>query len=111
MQKEILQKLPEIDIHVYTVWLPVLPDDERGKIRTSLLSDERVSHFWDPEAVTGTWFAERRGEELVFAWDLFLLYDGNAEWHQDRSGAVSIGNPVIKTREKLSAALDELLRG
>ena len=111
MQKEILQKLPELDIRVYTVWLHVLAGDERGKVRTSMMSDERVSHFWDPDGITGIWFGERKGEDLVFAWDMFLLYDRNAEWSQDRSAAVSFGNPVIRFRDRLSAALNDLARG
>lgn len=69
------------DVKVYSVWQPILPSDAKLTVgrATKRLSDPRVSHYWDGENVFAQTFAPVLGVEDQ-AWDVYLLYDGAAEW-------------------------------
>ena len=106
MRSEILDKVDDPTLKVYTVWLPCLDSDERTRVRTSLMADPRVTHYWDGELKVGTWF----GDEDRTAWDIYYLYDGSVKWTEKYPEPLtSWGFPVIKKSEKLTADLEELL--
>ena len=73
--------MPEADLRVYVVWLPVLsrmsPEALAGGARSGAkrLPDARVRHYLDPEARLGTEYT--RLLELPMedpAWDVFLVF-------------------------------------
>jgi hypothetical protein len=42
-------------------------------------------------------------------WDVYLLYDRNARWHDQPTQPVSSGSPIIGATDELSQALKALL--
>jgi len=60
----------------------MLPSDAKFAVgrATKNLPDPRVSHFWDADAVLAKSFAPVLGINDGRAWDVYLLYDQNAEW-------------------------------
>lgn len=80
------------DVAVYVVWSPQLGAAERHvPDATTLIPEPRVRHYWDPEALVGTLYMPVLGKLLgpayreladsgEAAWDVFLLFDGEARW-------------------------------
>ena len=88
MQQEVLEKHPALDIRVYTIWLPVYFSDTRSAWDANVMSDERVTHFWDEERIVGQWLVEHTNagsEGTIYGsyWDRYFLYDGSAAWEAD----------------------------
>ena len=77
-----LDNLKGQDVKVYSAWEPMLPSDGEYAVGrgTKNLTDPRVSHFWDANAVLAKSFAPVLGLNDGRAWDVYLLYDQNAEW-------------------------------
>jgi hypothetical protein len=76
-----LDTLKQKDIEVYAVWEPMLPSDARFTVgrATKRLADSRVNHFWDADGVLAKAFAPVLSIDGD-AWDVYLVYDRNAEW-------------------------------
>ena len=127
VQKD-LDEIPNGNLSVYAVWLPMLPGDARSKWNEGLLKDSRVEHFWDAGAkVVGRWFRDHV-EELhrekapgadhmqgAFgnqraAWDAYFLYGPDAKWDSTPQPIVSWGRPVFRTEERLREDLQALLK-
>lgn len=70
------------DVKVYSVWQPILPSDVKLTVgrATKTLPDARVSHYWDVEDTLTKAFAPVLSLEQD-AWDVYLLYDKDAEWN------------------------------
>jgi hypothetical protein len=79
--QQLLDDLKGQDVKVYSVWQPILPSDAKLTVgrATKRLSDPRVSHYWDNENLFAQSFAPVLGLDDQ-AWDVYLLYDGDAEW-------------------------------
>ena len=109
MQSEILDKHDDPNLKVYTVWLPMLGEDERSRIRTPLMADPRVRHYWDGDREIGAWFGKVT-PTVRMAWDIYFLYGSGADW-TDRfpEPMEGWGCPVIKFKEKLKEDLTRLL--
>ena len=78
-----LDKLGAPDLRVYAVWVPILRTDMRLAVSraTTWLPDERVSHYWDAEGDLVNAYSRILGlPDSRPAWDVYLLFDGNAEW-------------------------------
>ena len=78
-----LDKLDAPDLRVYAVWVPILRTDMRLAVSraTTRLPDERVSHYWDAEGDLVKAYSRILGlPDSRPAWDVYLLFDGNAEW-------------------------------
>ena len=66
---------------MYAVWLPILGIDSKASLPTATkrLSDSRVHQYWDAKAGLSRAFQPvLKTNETV--WDIYLLYDRNAEW-------------------------------
>ena len=50
---------PEADLRVYAVWFNMIFGDDENQWDDSLLTDERVTEFWDEDRLLGLWFAEQ----------------------------------------------------
>ena len=80
--QKVLDNLKGQDVKVYSAWEPMLPSDARYAVgrATKNLTDPRVSHFWDSDGVLAKSFAPVLGLQNGRAWDVYLLYDRDAEW-------------------------------
>lgn len=105
MQEEILEKQPDTDFRVYAIWMPLTWKDVRTEWDPELLSDARVSHYWDEECVSGFWFSEHVTGQKPVAWDAYFLYGADATWDDTLGPLVSTGYPIVAKSEKLQADL------
>src|SRR5258708_456926 len=80
--QQLLDNMKGQDVKVYSAWEPMLASDAKIAVgrATKNLPDPRVSHFWDADAVLAHSFAPVLGIKDGRAWDVYLLYDQNAEW-------------------------------
>lgn len=113
VQKEILAKYPDSSLRVYAIWLPMISDDSRSRWRQDLLTDSRVTHFWDEDRLVGRFFAKLSDPPPKggVQWDAFFVYGPEASWDETPPPLRSFGRTVMGTREKLRAALAPLLKG
>ena len=73
--------LKDQNIEVYSVWVPILPSYFELTVgrATKSLPDPRVHHYWDGGGELVRGYAPVLGIDDQ-AWDVYLLYDKNAEW-------------------------------
>jgi hypothetical protein len=94
---------------VYAVWFAMVPGDRRERWPSDLLSDSRVTHFWDEERVVGRFFGEQvtRLRQGLVEWDAWILYDPDSQWPTDGppTRRVGWGRTIVETREELSELL------
>ena len=67
---------------MYAVWVPILPTDAQIAVgrATKSLPDSRVTHYWDGKSEMVNGFAPVLDLGKRPAWDVYLVYDQNAEW-------------------------------
>ena len=109
MQAEIFGKYPDAELQVTAVWLPMWPGDGRSEWNPDLLSDARVTHFWDEERQAGLWFAQNVSSQTPIAWDIYFLYGAEATWADIPTPIVSYGRTIIAKKEQLRTDLMVLL--
>jgi hypothetical protein len=98
---------------VLAVWLPMLATDSRDGWDPTLLDDPRVTHLWDGDRVTGTWFADSKldlGYPGPVVWDAYLVFGPDARWGDPPSGFAGAGWTVIGRTDDLDAELERVLR-
>lgn len=104
---------PEADLWVYAVWFIMICGDDKNQWDDSLLTDERVTEFWDEDRLLGLWFAELEDfREEVFgpiAWDIFFLFGSESSWGVIPAPLVSTGNTVLRKSDTLRATIEPLL--
>ena len=112
VQKEILAKHPDSPLKVYAIWLPMIPDDARSRWQPGLLTDSRVTHFWDENCVVGRFFAKHSDppSRCEVQWDALFVYGPEASWDKSPAPLRSFGRPVKPAGRKLQAALVPLLK-
>lgn len=104
MRSNILEKHPSSQVRVYVVWLDVLAGDSRALVDRRVLNDPRVSNFYDPTRLVGTWFADRSNGRAGIAWDAYFLYGRDATWASEPGPLLSSGSTVIGSSGDLGAA-------
>jgi hypothetical protein len=68
------------DVAVYVVW-----SAQRGAMEhhvdgaTTLILDDRVRHYWDPDSRVGGAYEKYLGLDEP-AWDVWMLFDRDASW-------------------------------
>jgi len=103
---------------VYSIWVPILPSDAKFTVgrATKNLPDSRVTHYWDDGGKLVAGFAPVLGIDDK-AWDVYLLYDQNAEWKdtppkpaywQEQLG---ISDETKLDPPKLTAEINKMLSG
>lgn len=125
MKRKVLDAVPDSDLRVYVVWLPVLsrlsPEALAGGARSGAkrLADERVQHYLDPKLRLGNEYG--RLLELPLddpAWDAYLVFGPAARWkgtpprphfwmHQLGAGPEELrldGNKLAEVVKRLLAA-------
>lgn len=109
MQHKILEKYPDANVNIYAIWFDMFPGDARDKWKPTLLSDNRVMHFWDEGRIAGQWFAKNvRGRDGI-SWDIYFLYGPDANWQTIPSPLISSGSTVIGKRRQLERDILPLL--
>jgi hypothetical protein len=81
--QSILKNAQDNRIRAYFVWLPVMRSDDRESAleRSKEFTDQRLSHYWDGDGLTGkAWDGVLKTGQL--AWDVYLLYAPSASWEQ-----------------------------
>ena len=98
------------------LWEPMYPGDARGKIPTALFDDRRVTSFWDPHELSGTWFGRHahalNGFDGGIVWDAYYAFAANAHWGggaPDR--LVASGSDIIGNTAALERSFVPLLHG
>jgi len=79
----VLKTIPDKELAVFVVWMPVLERDDLLAAReaTSLLADSRVRHYWDGQRALGYPLGRTlQLKESQLAWDVYLVYGREAKW-------------------------------
>jgi len=96
------------------------PGDARRKWPPTLLTDQRVAHYWDEQRTLGTTYLsnltamlDRRAEATRqptadAMWDAFYLYPPGDRWQDPLPLPIRWGYPIMPTREELARELDSL---
>lgn len=109
--------MPDRDVEVYSVWVPILASDAQVTVgrATKFLPDSRVTHYWDSESELVNGFAPILGLGDRPAWDVYLLYDKDADWTDAPPKAVfwqeqlGISDETTLDTEKMSVKINRLL--
>ena len=109
---EILNGYRDANLKVYSVWYNMYPGDDRSKWNNTLLSDPRVTQFWDEEKIIGRWMVAKNVVDYPrdILWDAYLLFGPEAEWQDIPSQLISWGMPVYHRRHNLRNDLIPLLK-
>ena len=121
LQATILEKLPDAELTVYAIWTPAQGADDPSKVDPSVLTDSRVSHFWDVTGAIGRWFAEQEVylNELIegpIAYNFFSLHAADARWDEVPSplasfGGGSVNGSIMRFRGTLNRDVNRLVDG
>ena len=100
----------------------MVESDARDYWHPELLTDARVTHYWDGSRVVGAWFAPRTesadmkaalapnstglGQRIL--WDTFLVYGSESHWDEAPSHLRRWGRTILATRESLIQSIDSL---
>jgi len=110
VQENILEPNPDAGLVVYAVWFNMLVTDHRSRWDDSLLTDDRVIHFWDEEREVGGWYAQQGVYPFgSTAWDIYFLYGPDAQWDESPEPLLSSGFTIIVQSQKLLQDINPLL--
>jgi hypothetical protein len=108
VRSNVLAADPAAPLKVYVVWFDMLPGDDRSRLDTKVLSDPRVTNYWDAQKVVGNWYSHQVTHRRGTTWDAFFLYGPQARWTGAPGPVITSGGPVIGARDKLAAGLEQL---
>ncbi len=80
----VLNRIPDGDLEVHVVWMPVLPSDDRPSAleSRSLIDDPRAMHYWTDSQDLGSLYGRTlrlpSGRDL--AWDIYFVFDAGVTW-------------------------------
>ena len=95
-------------LKVYAVWFDMMTSDQRAEWPSKLLTDRRVTHFWDDRKLLGNWYATFRefskgsGNAV---WDAFFVYNSDSRWTDQPSGLIGWGSTIISHKNQLAEAV------
>ncbi|MFN6964473.1 MAG: hypothetical protein ACK4S4_11995 [Pyrinomonadaceae bacterium] len=109
--------LKDQNIEVYSVWVPILPSDFELTVgrATKSLPEPRVHHYWDGGGELVKGYAAVLGIDDQ-AWDVYLLYDKDAEWKDGPPKPIywqeqlGISEETKLDGAKLTAEINKLLK-
>lgn len=95
VNSELLGKLDDPRLQTFVVHTSVIGAEQKHVAPAAeLLTNAQVHHYWDPSGNVGRAISEslqlRRGDEVVYAWDVWMIYDHNA-----LMGGTSMPAPVL----------------
>ncbi len=85
LNRSLLSSTDDPRLQTFVVHVPVIGAKAKDIPPASrLLRNSHVRHYWNPSGTFGRQLAEaaglKRGDELVYAWDVWLIYGPNAKW-------------------------------
>ncbi|MCI0353974.1 MAG: hypothetical protein L0099_02890 [Acidobacteria bacterium] len=85
VNQALLAKTDDPRLQTFVVHVPVLGAKAKDVAPASkLLDNAHVHHYWNPSGAFGRELAEaaglKRGDELVYAWDVWLIYGPETIW-------------------------------
>ena len=87
VNKDLLSKTDDPRLQTFVVHVPVLSPPPQAKNvpeAATVLRNDHVHHYWNPSGSFGRELAEavglRNGDELVYAWDVWMIYGPEATW-------------------------------
>jgi len=109
---DILQENPAEPLSVFVGWFAVLGPDDASQVDTSLLNDERASHFWDSDGEVSAFFSAH-GDQMrlptgELLWDAYFLFDADAGWGEAPPAVADWGAPVITNIRELTDQLQTM---
>ena len=104
MRSNLLQKYPSSSVRVYAVWFDMLSGDSRDLVDRRVLNDPRVTNFYDPNKLVGSFFAEHSDQGGGIVWDAYFLYGPDASWSSEPGPVLSSGGSVISSTSDLATA-------
>ena len=90
------------------VWFPVLAGDASATVDSRLLTDKRVTNYWDPSRSVSSWYSQHVTNDPGITWDSYFLYGPDATWTAQPPPLVSTGSTVFGTRATLAADFGRL---
>ncbi len=109
VQEEIMIEYADPNFKVFVVWLKKYEGAARSTWRPELLSDSRVTHFWDETLIASRFFSSHR-PGCTEEWDAFFVYGPKASWEDTPAPLIRFARPIYKTFQKLKEALVPLLK-
>ena len=107
-----MQRNPKLNIRVYTVWYEMYPGDSRDDFPKArkLLSDKRVTHYWDQPKDVGRWFRDIVPSNVKgpIEWDAFYLFGADSVWSDRPTSLLTSGRPILENRKRLSEEIARL---
>jgi hypothetical protein len=104
----LLAKQPSAKLKVYAVWFNMMTSDQRSQWPSNLITDRRVTHFWDERRLLGNWYAKfkefSKGPDAV-VWDAFFVYSSDSRWTDQPSGLIGWGSTIISHKNQLAEAV------
>jgi len=78
----VLDRHKDAPIDVLIVWIPAIAGDDYAAADRSMnqVPDERARHYWDGSQALGEAFSAVLGIRSRMAWDVYLLFDADADW-------------------------------
>jgi hypothetical protein len=113
VRQSILERYPDAELAVYTVWLPMLATDARSEWEAAALPDGRVRHYWDEERTIGRWLAEKDvgGEgAAAIVWDAAFAFGPDATWDDVPGPVLASGAPIVDAAGRVERALRPALQ-
>lgn len=85
MNKDLLARTEDPRLQTFVVHVPVIGATDRDVAPSmKLLQNPNVKHYWNASGAFGRELAKAvgltRGNELVYAWDVWLIYGPEATW-------------------------------
>lgn len=103
-----MKKHPSAPLRVEVVWLPMLVGDSQALIDRRVLSDPRVTYYWDPQRVVGRWFSGNVTQQPGITWDAFFLYGAQAHWDSTPGPLVQSGSSIIGNTNDLLSGFNQV---
>ncbi len=86
----------------------MMTSDQRSEWPSKLLTDARVTNFWDERKLLGNWYAKFKefskgtGDAV---WDAFFVYSSDSRWTDRPSGLIAWGSTIISHKNQLAEAV------
>jgi hypothetical protein len=121
-QQELLERNPKTALRIYAVWFNMYPGDARSTWPATILTDPRVTHYWDEQRALGEHYlrhlptiVDRRASATLqptadAMWDAFFLHAPGDRWEEPVPLPRVWGYPIMVTRDQLLAELHTLVK-
>ena len=118
-----LDKHPDADIRVYAIWFSMFGTEVRDDWPPEVLTDRRVTHWWDEGKTVGRWYMPQIGDMRAtmspkasgfsgnVLWDAYLVYGPEGRWDAAPTGLRRWGRTILRTQEDLRDAFTAVVTG